>query len=115
MQERVYITDVNKIESIRCDAESREISLIKGYGENWSVYVSDNTMLTKLKRLMMRAPEGSVKCWVAGKNSNGQPTGYFFELAPKCVAFTLGTKTRNIELTAAQKAERKAKRKIRSA
>ena len=110
MLEKKYITNVDEITSIRCDADSREITLNKGFGENWSVYVSDNTMLTKLKRLMKTAPEGYVKCWASGKTPDGFASGYFFELNPKCVTFRSGKKKeRNIKLTEEQKAERKAK------
>lgn len=109
--ERNYITDVNKITSIRCDADSKEINLNKAPGQNWSVYVSDNTMLTKLKRLMKTAPEGYVKCWPAGKTSDGFASGYFFELNEKCISFKSGNRKPREKkvLTEEQKAERKAK------
>lgn len=110
MIERKYIANVDEITSVKCDADSKEITLNKSIGENWSVYVSDNTMLTKLKRLMKTAPEGYVKCWSAGKTVDGFVSGYFFELNPKCIAFRSGKKKeRNIKLTEEQKAERKAK------
>lgn len=109
--EKNYITNINEIKSIRCDADSKEISLTKSPGECWKVYVSDNTMLTKLKNLMKRAPEGSVRCWSAGATPDGFASGYFFELDPKCVAFRVGAnrKKRKLELTDEQKAERRAK------
>lgn len=108
MIERKYITDVEKIKSIRCDADSKEIHLNKSPNGNWSVYVSDNAMLTKLKRLMKRAPEDYVKCWSAGTTPEGFPCGYFFELNEKCVAFRSGNNAKR-HLTEEQKADRRAR------
>lgn len=103
-----YITNPDKIKAIRTDADSREITMTKGHDENWIVYVSDNTMLTKLKRLMSSAPEGFVKCWAADKNPEGYPSGYFFELHPKCISFRSGKSKKSKELTPEEKAKKRA-------
>lgn len=109
MVEKKFITEIDEIKSIRIDSDSREINLNKCPGEPWHVYVSDNTMLTKLKKLMKRAPEGSVKCWVAGTNTAGIPTGYFFELDAKCIAFRAPkSKSKKIISDAEREAKRKA-------
>lgn len=43
-----------------------------------SVYTSDNTMLTKMKKLMAKSPDCKLKNITWSKD--GEPTGYFFEV-----------------------------------
>ena len=108
--ERVYITDTNKIERVvSTSIEEQEIVISKSRDINYySVFISDNTMLTKFKRLMNSAPDGYVKCWEGSRNSEGQMTGYFFEINPRCIAFRAGRK-RTRTLTEEQKAAYKTR------
>ena len=48
-----------------------------------SVYTSDNTMLTKMKKLMAKSPDCKLKNITWGKD--GEPTGYFFEVPVRFV------------------------------
>ena len=99
-----YLT-VDEIVAVHSSIEEeREITLVKTDADKvWNVYVSDNKMLTKLKRVMKAAPEGSIKCRLAGKDANGFPTGYFFELPVDCVHFRAGKKKRKKPLTEEQR------------
>lgn len=65
-----------------------------------TIYVSDNTFLTKVKRAFAANPTGWTGYMV--KNKEGNPTGYFFETSKKYL--TLRTKDRTKELTEEQKA-----------
>ena len=48
-----------------------------------SVYTSDNTMLTKMKKLMAKSPDCNLKKITWGKD--GEPTVYFFEVPVRFV------------------------------
>lgn len=48
-----------------------------------SVYTSDNTMLTKMKKLMAKSPDCKLKDITWSKD--GEPTGYFFEVPVRFV------------------------------
>lgn len=80
-----YLT-VDEIVGIRfrCD-EEKEISIVKtALDDTWSVYISDNAMLTKMKRAMKQPGGDRIKCWEAGR-CDGYVTGYFFELPAECI------------------------------
>ena len=47
------------------------------------VYTSDNTMLTKMKKLMAKSPDCKLKNITWSKD--GEPTGYFFEVPVRFV------------------------------
>ena len=110
--DRIYITNINSFETIYSTSfEEQEITISKTRDQSmYTIFVSDNTMLTKLKRIMATAPDGYVKCWEGSRASNGKITGYFFELNARCLSFRAGAKrNRNLALTEEQKAERKAR------
>lgn len=48
-----------------------------------SIYTSDNTMLTKMKKLMAKSPD--CKLTNIAWNKDGEPTGYFFEVPVRFV------------------------------
>lgn len=107
MKERKYLS-VDEIESIRgsCSADEREICLTKSDNDLvWSVFVSDNKMLTKLKKIMKSEKATNIKCWESGRDSDGYVMGYFFELPVDCIHFRAGKGTRKKSLT---EEERKA-------
>ena len=80
MQNYLKVKDLETI--CRSCNEERETTICTIANEDeMKIYTSDNTMLTKLKKVMEANPL-TVKCWCAGRNSNGDVTGYFF-LMPK--------------------------------
>lgn len=109
MRERIYITDPDKLERVVAkNLEEQEISICKCRDESmYSVFISDNKMLTKFKRLMNTAPDDYIKCWEGSRNSRGELTGYFFEINPRCISFRAG-KSKSRNLTAEQKAQKRA-------
>lgn len=53
-----------------------------------NIWTNDSTVLTKIKKLMNRAPD-KWKLTQIVKNKSGEPTGYFFECPKKLVRFGL--------------------------
>ena len=104
MNKEIKYLTFDQIEGTHCTTdEVKEISIVKTAMDNvWSVYVSDNKMLTKLKRVMKQPGGERIKCWEAGR-CDGYPTGYFFELPVECLAFKARKKTRKRELTEEQR------------
>jgi hypothetical protein len=81
--------------------EERETTITLGaYSSDMTIYTADNTMLTKLKKVLDANPD-TVKCWEAGRDSNGNATGYFFELDKRHLSIR---QTVGREMTADQKA-----------
>ena len=93
MKERKYITNVKDFKKVVCDIEEQEITITR-YRDDpvYQVFISDNTMLTKIKRVMKAAPEGYIKAWEGSKDLEGNVTGYFFEINDRCIAFKPGNK-----------------------
>lgn len=52
------------------------------------VWTSDNTMVTKIRKLMGRAPD-QWKLVKISTNAAGEPAGYFFECPKKCVRLVI--------------------------
>ena len=104
------IFDIDMIESIFTDSDSREITMNKLHGENWSIFVSDNTMLTKLKKLMKNSEDGYVRCFEGSRNLDGKITGYFFEVNEKCIGFKTGKKKVKVNRKPKSEEEKIAKR-----
>lgn len=79
-----YIKNSKDLKPIfTCCVEERETTITLGaYSSAMTIYTADNTMLTKLKKVLDANPD-TVKCWEAGKDSNGNVTGYFFEMDKK--------------------------------
>ena len=101
--EKKYLTADEIINIHSACAEEREISLVKtAVDDCWSVYVSDNSMLTKIKRAMKQPGGERIKCWEAGR-SEGYPTGYFFEMPAECISIRARKKTRKNPLTDEQR------------
>ena len=83
--------------------DEREVSLVKtAVDDVWSVYVSDNSMLTKIKRAMKQPGGERIKCWEAGRVDRF-PTGYFFEMPAECISIRARKKTRKNPLTDEQR------------
>ena len=116
--EKKYLTTDEIIGIHSTCVEEREISFVKtAVDDVWSVYVSDNSMLTKIKRAMKQPGGERIKCWEAGR-VDGFPTGYFFEMPADCISIRARKKTRKIPLTDEQRkviGERFRKGKAKSA
>ena len=104
MNEKIKYLTVDEIIGTHSSCnEEREISIVKtAVDDVWSIYVSDNSMLTKIKRAMKQPGGERIKCWEAGR-VDGFPTGYFFEMPTECIAFKARKKTRKKPLTDEQR------------
>lgn len=85
---RKYVEDINKIESIVCeDVNERETTISFSMKDNlMSIYTSDNTIMTKLKRCILDNPKEWV-CWEGPRDVDGNITGYFLEAPKKYLTF----------------------------
>lgn len=75
----------------RCwtDVDEQEININLGKRDTkLSIYVSDNTWITKIKKLWERNLTGW-ECY-ATKNRDGKITGYFFETSRKALGLRTG-------------------------
>lgn len=78
----------DELESVVCGVEEQETSITRYRGDDtWDVWTSDNTVLTKMKKLMAASPEECKLLQVAW-NKDGTPAGYEFSLPKKCVKFS---------------------------
>lgn len=90
MQKTPY--KIEKPENLtRCwvDVDEQEININLGKQDTkLSIYVSDNTWITKIKKLWERNLTGW-ECY-AVKNRDGKITGYFFETSRKALGLRTG-------------------------
>lgn len=78
--------NIEDIIAVRCDTEEQETTITYSRKESQvHIYTSDNTVLTKLKKLM--AKDDNIKCVEVTYNQNHEPTGYFFTGTKKNVGF----------------------------
>lgn len=86
---KYYITEKSQFKSIANSADEQETTINISRGEDKAtIWTNDNTMITKLSKLVDKNPD-IWKCYVVG-NIN-KPTGYFFETTKKCISFREGT------------------------
>lgn len=81
----------NEIETVRvnsCEAET-SISWYRG-DSTISIFTSDNTVLTRLKKCMTKNPKGW-QCWEAGRDKAGAVTGYNFKAPKKAIRLVDGS------------------------
>lgn len=64
-----------------CVEEKETIISISGNDNVLKIYTSDNSMLTRLKKILKLNPD-TVKYWEAGR-CEGKVTGYFFTMPKK--------------------------------
>ena len=107
MQKAPYkINSPEDITPCRIDTDEQEITITLSRGDKKaSIYVSDNTWLTKIKRQWANNLEGW-ECY-AIKNKNGEATGYFFEVSKKAITIRNG-KGKNVEQSEEAIEKRKA-------
>ena len=94
MSNKIYIT-ADKIESVTCDRHNQETAI------NWlrdddimEICSSDNTFITKMKRIMERDPN-NYKCFYYEGNRDkqtGKLGNYFFEAPKSLLSFRSGDK-----------------------
>lgn len=97
----------DELEAVDASGDEQEVT-ITAYrsDERMNLWVSDNTMLTKVKRCMRANPEEWRLEQIAW-NKEGTVAGYEFSFPKKYLSFR--TKTTTYELTDEQKAERAAR------
>lgn len=107
---RKKITSIEEFEVMHvasCEAETT-IGWMRG-DETIHIFTSDNTVLTKLKKCMIKNPN-QWTCTEAGRDSEGYVTGYNFIAPKKAVRLTSGN-----ERTEEQKAIASERMKARIA
>lgn len=79
LSEKHIIKDPNELIPLRGFASCEQETTISITRDSpiMTIYVCDNTFLTKMKKAWLSNPTGWT-CW-AIHDQNGQPTGYFFE------------------------------------
>ena len=77
------IFNVKDLESIfnSCSDEKETTINITGNSQKMTIYTSDNSMVTKMKKLM-QSDNNIIECYEAGR-IEGKVTGYFFKLNKK--------------------------------
>lgn len=104
------------IKACKVDVEEQECSIsISRKDSKVSIYVTDNTYLTKIKRVWAK-DLNNYTCY-AVKNNSGDITGYYFETIKKNISFRNSNGKKNISEEARQKLkermrEGRKKRKI---
>lgn len=76
---------VEDIKTVRANLQEAETTIQISRSEDKAyIWTNDNTMLTKIKRVMAKTPDA----WVCTKQSvcNGEVAGYFFECPKKCIS-----------------------------
>lgn len=109
MDEKIYIT-ADEIDSVTCERECQETAI------NWlrdddiiRVCSSDNTFITKMKRVMQKSPN-EYKCYYYKSNidkKTGKVANYFFEFDKSLISFR--AKHSKQTLTEEQRKERGAR------
>lgn len=109
--EKQYVTNLSNLQTIFCPClDEQEITVTGVRPESHiHIFVSDNVMLTKIKRAAFFSIEegGDIrkdwKCWEGSKDPQGNITGYFFEAPKNLLSFRSSVSTQN--LTDEQKAK----------
>lgn len=82
-----YIKEVVNIQPVRVSCEDQEtLIVIKRDATKITLSISDNKMLTRIKRLMSKAPD-LIDCRVYSRNKEGQPVEYEVDMPIKCLSF----------------------------
>lgn len=84
-----FIEKTVDIQPVHVDHEDQETLIaIKRDATRITLSVSDNKMLTRIKRLMNKAP-GLIDCRVYSRNRDGQPVEYEIDMPLKCLRFAV--------------------------
>lgn len=112
MIDRKYLT-VDEMIAVKCNLEEQETSISMMRNDSKVlIFTSDNTFITKLKRVMIKCPD-NFKCYVSGYDRNGNPVGYFIEGPKKILSIRAGKNKK--PLSQEERAERAARmRKLKA-
>lgn len=99
--------DQNKLKYTAADmvtltrgTDEQEIVITAGRTDQVAeVYISDNLMVSKFRKLVEKAPDKYIITQIP-KDQDGNPTGYFIEMPKKLVGFRMP----RVEMTDEQKA-----------
>ena len=95
------LISVDKIETVHVDMCEAETSVGWYRGESTiHIFTSDNTVLTKLKKCMVKNIEGW-QCYEAGRDKAGFVMGYNFIAPKKALRFVSGNEKSEEQKTAA--------------
>ena len=97
MIKKEYVT-ADQIGSVKCDKDCQEVAINFLRDDKIAVMtVTDNTMITKLKKLVEKDPD-NYKCYICSRDPDtGEPHGYIFEFPKKCLSFrAVSTKKRTM-------------------
>lgn len=86
---KVQIYSPKEIKPCKCDVEEQEITIVKARkDERFSIFVSDNIYITKLKRTW----ENGAIDWnvFQVKDSSNTILGYIFDVPTKSISFRAG-------------------------
>ena len=74
----------NQLENVfnNCPEERETTISISGTDQMMDIYTSDNSMITKLKKILDANPD-TVECWEAGRFEDGKVSGYHFKMDKK--------------------------------
>lgn len=106
--ERIYIT-ADQIEMVDCPVDEQETTVTFMRTDDMiSVYSSDNTMITKLKKTLSGNSD-DVKCWESNKTSDGRVSGYFFEMPKKYFTIKKSANSSSRQVTEEQREAARAR------
>ena len=101
MTNKKYIT-IDELETIHCERECQETAInFCRDDDRMIISVSDNTMMTKLIRVMRKNPE-AFTIWEAGRDHNGYVGGYNIECSKNLLSLKSGKKKKR-EMTEEQR------------
>lgn len=92
---KVQIYSTKEIKPCKCDVEEQEITIVKSRkDERFSIFVSDNVYLTKLKRTWENGALGWNVFQI--KDSSNTILGYIFDVPTNSISFRAGKPRTNL-------------------
>lgn len=83
---------IDSIETVYSSSDEAETTINVSRSDKFiTIYSSDNTMITKIKRAAAKNPE-NWKCWEGSRSPDGKLHSYFFEAPKKALSFRGGNK-----------------------
>lgn len=87
---QIEITDVRDIGTCSSSMEEQETVIVIERTEDYvDIWTCDNTMITKLSRVMKTYPD-TWKCFEGSRDSKGNVSGYCFRCPKKAISFRGG-------------------------
>lgn len=100
MREFISVDQIETVHVDSCEAET-SVGWYRG-DDNIHIFTSDNTTLTRLKKCMIKNPEGW-KCYESGRDRAGFVMGYNFIAPKKALRFVGGNEKSEEQKAAASK------------